>query len=357
VGIPKSNDVLEGLLEEMRNVDPAQVGAYIEKLRECLHPEDSNVKEPAVRENPKGRPKKSTKRNKSAFEHARRKHGCPVTQPAINTESNEGDFPEGPPNSPSEVNYTKGAMTAFRGRYGIPEHLWQNFDGWYNPDADGHCGYRVMSHAYRGFERDWGQMRENCAAEMEGHDVYQNLHGSPQGLFEALNHVNFVGTTGCGVHHWMSDTNLFAFAGHFNWTICMISSNPHTRDPVHKWDCRTFLPLRRHPRHPNPHGVLWILLHKNHWMRLHARAPSHDLPMPPVDFRWFAHKMANVPNWPEILYATQIDSWHQLMGTTPTVYRTRAERRAEAADLRKNLFGHEVVSIADDSDEVSTVDN
>ncbi|KAK9742623.1 hypothetical protein RND81_03G186300 [Saponaria officinalis] len=196
--MPKNdNDMLEELVDKARESDTVYWKVFLEKLRDILHPEDEDILPPVVRENPKGRPRGSTTRNKSA--------GAPL-----------------------EKNYTKGLLSTWVKRYGVPEELWPHFDGWVDVDNDGHCGFRVLSHALRGGEEDYIQMRDWCLNEISGSDVYK-------GLFEAgvvtknglskyentLRRIRFIHRSACGEDHWMSSDDLFVLASLFNWTICV----------------------------------------------------------------------------------------------------------------------------------------
>ncbi|KAK9716120.1 hypothetical protein RND81_06G212300 [Saponaria officinalis] len=286
--MPKNdNEMLEELVDKARKSDPAYRKVFLEKLRDILHPEDEDVLEPAVRENPKGRPRGSTTRNKSEFEHTLRKHGTPSTDAAINVQHLFGDFPSGVAGAPLEKNFTKGLMSTWVKRYGISDQMWSHFDGWVD---FGHCGFRVLSHALRGGEEDYIQMRHWCLKEITGF--------------------------GCGEDDWLHSDDLFVFASLFNWTICVVAENRYAKGPK-EWQCTTILPLRSSSDGVAPYGVLWILNHKSHWMRLHSRGPPDEAPMPPIDPGWIVFKEPSVQHLAS-LYKTNIENWHALMGTTPT---------------------------------------
>ncbi|KAK9681868.1 hypothetical protein RND81_10G033300 [Saponaria officinalis] len=225
--MPKNdNDMLEDLFDKARQSDLVYRKVFLEKLRDNLHPEDEDILAPAVRENPKGRPRGSTTRNKSGFEHSMRKYGTPSTDASTNIQHVVGDFAAGVAGAPLEKNYTKGLLSTWVKRYGVPKELWPHFDGWVDVGSDGHCGFRVLSHALRGGE------------EISGSDVYK-------GLFEAgvvtknglskyentLRRIRFIHRSACGEDHWMSSDDLFVFASLFNWTICVIGENRYAKGP------------------------------------------------------------------------------------------------------------------------------
>ncbi|KAK9724384.1 hypothetical protein RND81_05G068800 [Saponaria officinalis] len=107
--MPKNdNDMLEELVDKARQSDPVYRKVFLENLRDILHPEDEDILAPAVRENPKGRPRGSTTRNKSGFEHSMRKYGTPSTDASTSIQHMVGDFSAGVAGAPLEKNYTKG---------------------------------------------------------------------------------------------------------------------------------------------------------------------------------------------------------------------------------------------------------
>ncbi|KAK9714820.1 hypothetical protein RND81_06G122400 [Saponaria officinalis] len=174
--MPKNdNDMLEELVDKARQSYPVYRKVFSEKLRDILHPEDEGILAPAVRENPKGHPRGSTTRNKSGFEHLMRKYGIPSTDVSTNIQHMFGDLAAGVAGAPLEKNYTKGLLSTWVKRYGVPEELWPHFDGWVDVGSDGHCGFRVLSHALRGGEEDYIQMRDWCLKEITGSDVYKSL--------------------------------------------------------------------------------------------------------------------------------------------------------------------------------------
>ncbi|KAK9705954.1 hypothetical protein RND81_07G094900 [Saponaria officinalis] len=118
--MPKNvNDMLEEIIEKAIKSDLTYKKVFLEKMRDILHPEDEDILPPAVRENPKG-----------------------------------------PLGAPLEMNFTIGLLSTWNKRFGVLEDLWGHIDGWVDVGNDGHCGYRVISHAQRGIESDYVQMRD-----------------------------------------------------------------------------------------------------------------------------------------------------------------------------------------------------
>ncbi|XP_074310522.1 uncharacterized protein LOC141646550 [Silene latifolia] len=65
------DDRLEELFDEIRNADPSMRSSMFDALYSQIHPEQEDVNEPRVNENPRGRPSRGTRRDPSAVEHAR----------------------------------------------------------------------------------------------------------------------------------------------------------------------------------------------------------------------------------------------------------------------------------------------
>ncbi|CAN0918195.1 PKS-NRPS hybrid synthetase cheA [Linum grandiflorum] len=76
--IPQSDfDRLNSLFDEIRASNPSLRRDMFETIYRRMHPEDEDLEEPVINETRKGRPKKSTSRNPSGVEHARRKYHTP----------------------------------------------------------------------------------------------------------------------------------------------------------------------------------------------------------------------------------------------------------------------------------------
>ncbi|KAK9672666.1 hypothetical protein RND81_12G115800 [Saponaria officinalis] len=142
--LKNDNDMLEELVDKVRQSDPVYWKVFLEKLRDILHPKDENILAPAARENPKGRSRGSKTRNKSGFEHSMRKYGTPSTDASTNAPHMVGDFAAGVAGAHLEKNYTKGLLSTWVKRYGVLEYLWPYFDGWVDVTSDGHCGFCVL---------------------------------------------------------------------------------------------------------------------------------------------------------------------------------------------------------------------
>ncbi|XP_074293167.1 protein FAR1-RELATED SEQUENCE 6-like [Silene latifolia] len=264
--MPKNDgDLFEELVDGVRNSDPVYRRVVIDLLRDFSHPEDQEILPPPINEHPKGRPR-------------------------------------GAPGAPLGRNFTIGLISSWAKRWGVLEVLWGHFDGWVDVGDDGHCGFWILSHGQQGQETDYIIMREWCAREMRSDDIYKQMFGiypsattDLTGFELALQRVEFFAPISCGPGYWMCGDNLLVFATFFNWTICVIG---HSRgaDGENVWDgiCNTIMPLKTPIVGIQPYDIMWIVLHHNHWMRLHSRGPAESLPMPPSHPAWLTYLDASV---------------------------------------------------------------
>ncbi|XP_074300416.1 uncharacterized protein LOC141631676 [Silene latifolia] len=218
--MPKTDtDELEELITEARASAPAKRRVIIEKMRDGLHLEDEEILPPPVRESPKGRPRGSTTRNKSGFEHAKRMSAKASTPATTFVQHMVGDFDQGPVGAPLETGYTKGLLSTWSKKFAVLEELWGFFDGWVDVRNDGHYGYRVISHVARGRESHHLVMRDWCGREIKAYELYKEFFDDscvmPTGLTRyqhILRRIEFTGSRDCGSHHWMYGEYLFVFA-------------------------------------------------------------------------------------------------------------------------------------------------
>ncbi|XP_074277818.1 uncharacterized protein LOC141601432 [Silene latifolia] len=297
--MPKNDgDLWEKLVDDVRHSDPVKLRAAIDLLRDFHHTEDQEILPPPINEHPKGRPRDQSQQRL-------------------------GDFESGPPGAPLGRNFTIVFISTWVKWWGSPEVLWGHIDGWVDVGDDGHCGFRVISHAQRGQETDYIVMQEWCSREMRTDSIYTELYGGFQsplsgvsGLDIALRRVEFFQQISCGQDHWMFSDDLLVFATLFNWTICVIG---HTRrDGKNVWEgsCKTIMPFKTRVEGRLTCGILWIVLHHSHWMRLHSRSPLESLPMPPLDPAWLTFRDPSAVHL-ETLYQQNIENWQAFMLETP----------------------------------------
>ncbi|KAK9755562.1 hypothetical protein RND81_01G034800 [Saponaria officinalis] len=142
--VPADDDVqLSQMFDEIRGCNSVVRRLFVESIHSQLHPKNVDVLEPEVLVNPR-RPRRASTRNLSRFEHSQRRHRS-TTRSTPQTDAD---------------------LSSFRYMYLIPTILEASFDRWYDPVGDGHCGFRVISHALRVTEDHYLMMREDLSAEI-----------------------------------------------------------------------------------------------------------------------------------------------------------------------------------------------
>ncbi|XP_074301245.1 putative protein FAR1-RELATED SEQUENCE 10 [Silene latifolia] len=202
-----------------------------------------------------------------------------------------------------ELGFTVVNLNEFRYARFIPVPVEERFGGFYDPRGDGHCGFRVISHALRGDENHWKQMRYALSNEIKD-PIYLNIYGD--GYDFDKRRINWVSDSGCGDDHWMIGYDLFGFATMYNWTICLLSSqiNNGVRNG---YGSSTYLPLRVAPGVAQPYGILWVLHTGRHFMRIRVNG---DAPMPQINPLWRGCSDESVHDWDQ-MYARQTTSYER----------------------------------------------
>ncbi|KAK9677636.1 hypothetical protein RND81_11G157200 [Saponaria officinalis] len=305
---PCSNvDRLNDLLDEVRGSDPTMQRGIMDYIYRQLHPEDEDIEEPAVRESRRGRPRNG--RNLSAVEHARRSSGrssrgtsTPASTPHASTSisfNTDGS-------APLEKNYVIFHVN-FGWTHTIPTATSEFLTAFYDPKADGHCGFRCISHALRGDEEGYISVRGALLRELTSDPRYIDIFGDVE-YRQIPTRVGFLRPVHCGPEYWMDGRDLYGFATIHNWAICLITSNIFNGVRLFIV-CSTYLPLRALPDVTQPFGVMVIMLFANHFIRLHLEG---NFPMPPVHVSWERTRDASVANW-DNLYRQRIQTWRNFL--------------------------------------------
>ncbi|KAK9691604.1 hypothetical protein RND81_09G207300 [Saponaria officinalis] len=275
--MPADDDAqLSQMFDEIRGCNPVVRRLFVESIHSQLHPENEDVLEPEVLVNPRGRPRRASTRNLSGFEHSQRRHRS-MTRSTPQTDAALGltNFPSSP-GAPLEMNWRVGDLSSFRYMYLIPAILEASFDRWYDPVGDGHCGFRVISHALRGTEDHYLMMREDLYAEICD-PRYSLIYGVQEYENTTFPRIQFFSTP-CGRDHWMVSYDLLAFATRFNWVIVLVTADQ--RNGRMSWTgSATYPPIRYRRDVTKPVGELWVLHTGAHFLRIHVEP---DSPMPPL---------------------------------------------------------------------------
>ncbi|XP_074302541.1 uncharacterized protein LOC141634137 [Silene latifolia] len=172
------DDRLEELFDEIRNADPSMRSSMFDALYSQIHPQEEDVNESRVNENPRGRPSRGTRRDPSAVEHAR-------ARVRVRTPSSQ--------------------------------------QAWFNPYGDGHCGFRVISHAVRGDQSHFTMARTDLLREIRSPDYRDHIYG-PARFDAEVARITFMDQIPCGSGNWMDSFDLYGYATMYNWVICCISA-------------------------------------------------------------------------------------------------------------------------------------
>ncbi|XP_074305164.1 uncharacterized protein LOC141640149 [Silene latifolia] len=293
------DDRLEELFDEIRNADPSMRSSMFDALYSQIHPQEEDVNEPRVNENPRGRPSRGTRRDPSAVEHARVRVrvGTPSSQrtpsstprstptvpvtpsstlrstptvrftpystprstqtspgtPSTTATTTTGSFGTSHC-APLEVDYTIGHVRYFPYRDFLPSWFHEHLEAWFNPSGDGHCGFRVISHAVRGDQSHFTMARTDLLREICSPLYREHIYGP--GRFDAeVARITFMDQIPCGSGHWMDGFDLYGYATMYNWVICCISAFDDRESQRHWNGSFTYLPLRAPSPEYVPHMV------------------------------------------------------------------------------------------------------
>ncbi|XP_074318429.1 uncharacterized protein LOC141655239 [Silene latifolia] len=297
---------LEELFDEIRNADLSMRSSMFDALYSQIHPDEEDVNEPRVNENPRGRPSRGTRREPSAVEHARVRVRVGRATPQRNSSSQRTPSstprytptvpvtpsttprstptvrftPSSTPRStqtgpgtpsttattstgsfgtshcaPLEVDYTIGHSRYFPYLDFLPFWFTEYLEAWYNPSGDGHCGFRVLSHAVRGDQSHFTMARIDLLRKIRSPLYRDHIYG-PVRFDAEVARITFMDQIPCGSGHWMDSFDLYGYATMSNWVICCISSWDDQVGQRHWNGSHTYLPLRAPPGVRTPYGVL-----------------------------------------------------------------------------------------------------
>ncbi|XP_074306375.1 PKS-NRPS hybrid synthetase cheA-like [Silene latifolia] len=177
------NDVMEELFNKVRKYHVSVQRDVFETLFSKLYPEDEVVEEPEKAETCRGRPRKSNTRNKSGVEHAKRSH------PSTTTTTGGGD------GAPLTLNFDLiSHIGGFIYEEFVPIPVKDCLLGAFDPDGDGHCGFRVFSHAKTGNAKNYIEMRNLLLGELQ-HSVYHKVYYGNRN--DACRRIRWANHRGC----------------------------------------------------------------------------------------------------------------------------------------------------------------
>ncbi|GER30964.1 OTU-like cysteine protease family protein [Striga asiatica] len=339
------HDYFRWLAEEIEAADLAIVRYLNHLIDSQLHPDQQGYTEPAVKENPRGRPKKknSTKRNLSRWEYSERGRtaGRKSTSSCASSQSGYTETGRRPgrkstsscapsmwdyrergrpvgrtstsscaPTSSSSQDPTDTFETDFfqyqhRGR--IPYVVHSYVQSYLDVTPDGNCGFRVVaSYIYRD-QQKWDVARRNIANEIAANiHLYAPFYWD--GVDVAIDRIRWDGGP-CGEEHWMNATgDLFAIVTLFNAVVVLLSYGPNDNNmgmasmtvfPIHAPSTAT---------RPDCEIVIGHLGSYAHFIRVNL---CSDSPLPPLCYFWEKYRDVSVEDWP-YQYQSRFQLWNDI---------------------------------------------
>ncbi|XP_021753827.1 uncharacterized protein LOC110719236 [Chenopodium quinoa] len=259
------------LMEEVFDSDPAVLRNVSCIIEEELHPDHSDLREPAVNHRVRGRPRNNdTRRDRSYFEHVNRQH------------TERGARQTGDVNDISQSRY----------RHMLPGPMLPYITGWKDVIGDGNCGFRCVAEFFFGDQGRWYDARETITNEVLG---YRALYERIYGLGRLEINVQRIRWDGGAVdsRHWMvAIQDLFPIATWFNAAVIILGVG---QTPTCYYPCLTILPLRARRGVTAPEREFVIAtVGASHFICIEL-AP--DSPLPPVAGWWTEHHDPSVDSW------------------------------------------------------------
>ncbi|XP_057251299.1 uncharacterized protein LOC104890756 [Beta vulgaris subsp. vulgaris] len=313
-------EYLQGLLDELSEVDPAIRRGIAALIRRQLHPEDEGVQEPHVVTSTRGRPpgSTSTRRDPSGFEHAQhefrdRSRSRSRTRTTTTTRSTrDGDSSAANPSTRTSGDRDSNATRTFEPERferradpfpyadNVPDIIIPFIVGWNDVLGDGNCGFRCVADAFNGGEDRWPHARQHLYNEISMKKIYEDVYGGREYVDRAR--IRIMHTRGPARRaHWMeSIADLYAVATLYNCVVMYFTVG----ESGTLWGCCTILPLTAPVEVTRP-CYEFVMVHlgarNQHYIRLFM-APN--FPMPPIAVQWFDLRDETVVGW-ETYYASR----------------------------------------------------
>jgi hypothetical protein len=167
-------------------------------------------------------------------------------------------------------------VSQFPFRNAFPRFMYPLLTGWFNPRADGNCGFRVFANALLHTEENWEFVRRSVVTELANHgDRYERVYGGMEYVAEAIERISWEGGP-CPRDHWMSAiADLFPIATAFDCAIMMYT--------LHRGSCATVLPCVSRTAPAQPLREVGITLTADHFIQLQF---DGDYPVPVIPGCW-----------------------------------------------------------------------
>ncbi|CAI0443847.1 unnamed protein product [Linum tenue] len=301
-------NIFTAMVEDVYKQGPAAIRKATQILRPHIHPQVEGLQEPRESEAQRGRPpKRANARDPSSFEHerARAEKRSKTNQSPRTPRSKTNQSPR-TPRSKTPTGARKSQHMQVHNernvcpylRY-VPPSIHPLVRGWFDPEPDGQCGFRAMSHAIHGDEGHYLQMRQDIITEVRNNwDLYKRVYLSRDGSLEAVVHRLDCRIAGrCTQEYWFEEADLLVFATMYNWAIIVygLYGGRHTYG-------YTALPLTALEGVTQPSAVMALVFTGAHWVRLIVDDVDGVTPMPPFSPQWSHFRnMTSIPDW-DLLY-------------------------------------------------------
>ncbi|XP_021771806.1 PKS-NRPS hybrid synthetase CHGG_01239-like [Chenopodium quinoa] len=252
------------LVDEVIGSDPAVLRNVSRIIEKELHPDHSNLGDPAVNHNFRDR-----RRNNDA-----RQDPCDISQS--------------------------------RYRHLLPGPILPYITRWKDVIGDGNCSFRCVADFFDD-QGQWYDARETITNEVLGYPVlYERIYGLGR-VGMNVEHIQWDGGA-VDSHHWMVAIQyLFPIATWFNAMVIILGVG---QVPTCYYPCLTILPLRARRTVTAPTREFVIAtVGGSHFIRIDL-AP--DSPLPPIAGWWTEHHEPSVDGWDQ-RYAVRRNMWDALI--------------------------------------------
>ncbi|KAL2940427.1 Protein FAR1-RELATED SEQUENCE 5 [Bienertia sinuspersici] len=306
----------ESLCEELRRRDRSFVRGVSHFIQSQLQPEDSDVQEPPVNSNVRGRPRNSsTRREASAWEYTQQ------GKAEVEVEVRSGSWSvSGCARTRfihfrwscqflhwlKQVLWISGEMETdeFPYRHLLPAIILDTIVAWNDVLGDGNCGFRCVANRFHGGQEHWRLVRRLIGNEIGANTVYQQVYWN--GLDAARQRIEWGGDS-CTAEHYMEvPSDLWAIANLYKCAVMLFGVIDPRRSIM---PCVTVLPWKvdTTTTQPLPELVIAHLGDYRHYIRLEMQ---HDFPVPPIIDHWFRVRTLSVHGF-EHAYARRRDAWDE----------------------------------------------
>ncbi|KAL2897234.1 Protein FAR1-RELATED SEQUENCE 5 [Bienertia sinuspersici] len=298
----------ESLCEELRRRDRSFVRGVSRFIQSQLQPEDSDVQEPPVNSNVRGRPRNSsTCREASAWEYTQQGQGRGRGRSrgrgrgrGRDARGRGSSTSGGSVSSSTGSNVYSGSVSGemetdeFPYRHLLPAIILDTIVAWNDVLGDGNCGFRCH----------WRLVRRLIGNEIGANTFYQQVYWN--GLNAARQRIEWGGDS-CTAEHYMEvPSDLWAIANLYKCAVMLFGVIGPRRSIM---PCVTVLPWKvdTTTTQPLPELVIAHLGDYRHYIRLEMQ---HDFPVPPIIDHWFRVRTPSVHGF-EHAYARRRDAWDE----------------------------------------------